>query len=81
MGSNFTRRLFMDWGVMEKTEIPRFRNGSKGGGDSYMGSFDCETGILPLSYRAPHGNNNILFTPDLITNIDLTMLLIFHGVN
>ena len=27
------------------------RNGSKG--DSNPGSLDCESGILPLSYRAP----------------------------
>ena len=32
--------------------MPNLRNGSKG--DSNPGSLDCESGILPLSYRAPH---------------------------
>ena len=32
--------------------MPKLRNGSKG--DSNPGSPDCEFGILPLSYRAPH---------------------------
>ena len=32
--------------------MPKLRNGSKG--DSNPGSLDCESGILPLSYRAPH---------------------------
>ena len=31
--------------------MPNLRNGSKG--HSNPGSFDCESGILPLSYRAP----------------------------
>ena len=32
--------------------MPNLRNGSKG--DSNPGSLDCESGILPLSHRAPH---------------------------
>ena len=32
--------------------MPNLRNGTKG--DSNPGSLDCESGILPLSYRAPH---------------------------
>ena len=31
--------------------MPKLGNGSKG--DSNPGSLDCESGILPLSYRAP----------------------------
>ena len=31
--------------------MPNLRNGTKG--DSNPGSLDCESGILPLSYRAP----------------------------
>ena len=31
--------------------MPKLRNGSKG--DSNPGFLDCESGILPLSYRAP----------------------------
>ena len=31
--------------------MPNLRNGSKG--DSNPGSLDCESGVLPLSYRAP----------------------------
>ena len=31
--------------------MAKLRNGSKG--DSNPGSLDCESGILPLSYRAP----------------------------
>ena len=31
--------------------MPKLRNGSKG--DSNPDSLDCESGILPLSYRAP----------------------------
>ena len=37
---------------MKITKMPKLRNGSKG--DSNPGSHDCESGILPLSYRAPH---------------------------
>ena len=37
---------------MKRTKMPKLRNGSKG--DSNPGSLDCESGILPLSYRAPH---------------------------
>ena len=36
---------------MEKTKMPKLLNDSKG--DSQPGSLDCESGILPLSYRAP----------------------------
>ena len=32
--------------------MPNLRNGSKG--DSNPGSLDCESGILPLSCRAPY---------------------------
>ena len=32
--------------------MPNLPNGSKG--DSNPGSLDCESGILPLSYRAPY---------------------------
>ena len=35
---------------LERTKMPKLWNGSKGG--SNPGSFDCESGILPLSYRA-----------------------------
>ena len=38
-------------GVVERMKMPTLRNGSKG--DSNPGSLDCESGILPLSYRAP----------------------------
>ena len=33
--------------------MPKLRNGNKEG-DSNPGSLDCESGILPLSYHAPH---------------------------
>ena len=33
--------------------MPNLPNGSKG--DSNPGSHDCESGILPLSYRTPVG--------------------------
>ena len=36
---------------MKRTTMPKLRNGSKG--DSNPGSLDCESDILPLSYRAP----------------------------
>ena len=39
---------------MKRTKMPKRRNGSKG--DSNPGSLDCESDILPLSYRAPQGN-------------------------
>ena len=32
--------------------MPKLRNGMRG--DSNPGSVDCEFGILPLSYHAPH---------------------------
>ena len=38
--------------TMERTKMPNLRNGTKG--DSNPGSLDCESGILPLSYRAPY---------------------------
>ena len=37
---------------MEITKMPNLHNGSKG--DSNPGPLDWESGILPLSYRAPH---------------------------
>ena len=36
---------------MKRTKMSKLRNGSKL--DSNPGSLDCESGILPLSYRAP----------------------------
>ena len=36
---------------MERTNMPTLRNGNKG--DSNPGALDCESGILPLSYRDP----------------------------
>ena len=38
---------------MERTKIPNLRNGIAKG-ESNPGSLDCESGILPLSYRAPY---------------------------
>ena len=35
--------------------MPKLLNGIKG--DSNPGSLDCESGILPLSYRATHVNH------------------------
>ena len=34
---------------MKRTKMPKLRNGSKD--DSNPGSLDCESGVLPLSYR------------------------------
>ena len=34
--------------------MPNLRNGNKGGFEPGLGSLDCESGILPLSYRAPY---------------------------
>ena len=45
---------------MERTKMPTLRNGSKG--DSNPGSLDCESGILPLSYRAPYLSHSTLFS-------------------
>ena len=46
--------------TMERTNMSNLRNGNKG--DSNPGSLDCESGILPLSYRAPHvAENDTLF--------------------
>ena len=36
--------------------MPKLQNGSKG--DSNPGFLDCESGILPLSYRAPQMNES-----------------------
>ena len=38
-------------------KMPNLRNGSKGdrGFEPGLGSLDCESGVLPLSYRAPRG--------------------------
>ena len=41
---------------MARTKMPNLRNGSKGGFEP--GSLDCESGILPLSYRAPYNKCN-----------------------
>ena len=35
---------------MDRTKMPNLRNGIKGGFEP----LDCESGVLPLSYRAPH---------------------------
>ena len=43
--------LLVFWGAVKRTKMPKLRNGSKG--DSNPGSLACESGILPLSYRAP----------------------------
>ena len=40
----------VNWSVVKMAKL---RHGSKG--DSNPGSLDCESGILPLSYCAPHG--------------------------
>ena len=37
---------------MERTKCPILETVAKG--DSNPGSLDCESGVLPLSYRAPH---------------------------
>ena len=37
---------------MDRTKSPIFETVAKG--DSNSGSLDCESGILPLSYRAPY---------------------------
>ena len=37
--------------------MPNLRNGTKGGFEP--GSLDCESGILPLSYRAPYNSCRI----------------------
>ena len=38
--------------------MSNLRNGSNGGFEP--GSLDCESGILPLSYRAPHEANHTI---------------------
>ena len=45
-------------GCIERTEMPKLRNGSKGREHLNMSSLDGDSGILPLSYHgnhAPHG--------------------------
>ena len=42
---------------MKRTNMPTVRNGSKW--DSNPGSLDCESDILPLSYRAPQFDCNV----------------------
>ena len=42
---------------VERTKMPILRNGSKRG--SNPGSLDCESGVLPLSYRAPHDDATV----------------------
>ena len=41
----------MNWGIAERTKIPKLRNGSKV--DSNVGSLACESGILQVSHHAP----------------------------
>ena len=44
--------------------MPKLRNGTKG--DSNMGSLDCESGVLPLSYRAPRGFILLCFLSEMV---------------
>ena len=50
---------------MERTKMPNLRNCSKG--DSNPGPHDCESGILPLSYRAPRITCLVKFRVSIIT--------------
>ena len=43
---------WVNWGIVERTRMPKLRNGSKGG-DSNPDSLDCKSGIILLSYSAP----------------------------
>ena len=43
---------WVNWGFVDRIKLPQLRNRSKG--DSNPGSLNCEFGILPVSYRAPH---------------------------
>ena len=52
----------------------KFPNFETGKWDSNQGSLDCESGILPLSYRAPHYFRNGLCQHNsnlLLTNISI----------
>ena len=42
-------------------KCPIFQTVAKG--DSNPGSLDCDSGILPLSYRAPHNASSIVYSP------------------
>ena len=48
--------------------MPKLRNGSKG--DSNPGPLDCESDILPLSYRAPHYLMGVLPMHVFIINVN-----------
>ena len=53
---SFILYMWVNWGVMGRTKMPKFRNGSKGASNS--GSLDCESGILPLSYRTQYAKSH-----------------------
>ena len=38
---------------MKRTKMPNLRNGSKAG---FATGLDCESDVVPLSYRAPHNS-------------------------
>ena len=42
----------MNGGVAERTKMTVLRNSSKG--NQNPGSVNCESGVLPQKYRAPH---------------------------
>ena len=43
--------LLLSWGIVDKTKMSKLWNSSRG--DFNPGSLDWESGVLPLSYRAP----------------------------
>ena len=61
---------------MERTKMSNLRNGSKG--NANPGSLDCESGILPLSYRAPRQLENV-DTRSLSRTVDVIMHCFHHN--
>ena len=53
----------------ERTKMANLRRGNKGDSDS--GSRDCESGILPLSYRTPHKTQStFIYSTQRKNNVD-----------
>ena len=58
--------------------MPNLQNGSKG--DSSPGSLDCESGVLPLSYRAPHDTSYYIILPGIAIRIISRYLCITDNI-
>ena len=56
-------------------KYPIFETVAKG--DSNPGSLDCESGILPLSYRAPHVNSLHILRVQIIIGRVISLLMCF----